>query len=376
MNLLVFSFACSIPSNQSLFSKVEEKRGWDITIVTPSNWRTGFDEVREPKCSEDFDGDLVSVPVWFSGNIPLHIYKSSFISLLRREDPHAIYVHHEAYGLATFQVYFANWLLDQKPIGFYSAQNIKKNYPPPFSLFESFVYSQSDFSFPITERVLSVLREKGYSGPATVLPLGVDASEFHAEDHTPRSEMCSSPEDVLIGYVGRIEEAKGLSTFLDALNHVPAKNYELILIGNGPYEERLFEKARSLGIDEHITHLGYVDHSDISSYISALDMLVLPSETQSDWKEQFGRVIIEALACKTPVVGSDSGEIPHLIRDTGGGLIFPEGDPGSLADRLQTLIGNPERRRELADEGQRVVLRKYTDSARADQFASTIEEAV
>ena len=58
-----------------------------------------------------------------------------------------------------------------------------------------------------------------------------------------------------------------------------------------------------------------------------LDVLVLPSHTTPTWKEQFGRVIVEALWCGVPVVGSDSGEIPWLIELTGGGLVFPEGDP-------------------------------------------------
>ena len=72
-----------------------------------------------------------------------------------------------------------------------------------------------------------------------------------------------------------------------------------------------------------------------------LDVLVLPSRTTPTWKEQFGRVIVEALWCGVPVVGSDSGEIPWLIGLTGGGLMFPEGDHAALAGGSTRLRGRP-----------------------------------
>jgi glycosyltransferase involved in cell wall biosynthesis len=376
MNLLIVSFPCAIPTNQRLFAEVENQKDWNITIVAPPNWKTGFDEVKELERSPEFSGDLRPVPVWLSGNIPLHIYKSSFLSLLRSIDPDAIYVHHEAYGLATAQVYLANWILDQKPIGFYSAQNIKKKYPPPFRYLEGFVHSQSSFSFPITESVLGVLREKGYDGPATILPLGVDCSFYTPDETLSRQKLCPDPDTRIIGYVGRIDQMKGLSTLLNALDHLEDEDCHLVLIGSGPDEDRFVQLADSLGLQDQVTFLGYIDHAEIPSYLATLDVLVLPSETQPDWKEQFGRVIIEALACGTPVVGSDSGSIPHLVRDTEGGLVFPEGDAGTLADRLQTLIDRPERRRELASRGQKVVREKYSNSALAERFATTIERAV
>ena len=89
-----------------------------------------------------------------------------------------------------------------------------------------------------------------------------------------------------------------------------------------------------------------------------LDALVLPSHTTSTWKEQFGRVLIEAMACATPVVGSDSGEIPHVIGAAG--LIYPERDCAALAAQLQLLLDEPRRRAELGGAGRRRVLAYFT----------------
>jgi glycosyltransferase involved in cell wall biosynthesis len=105
-------------------------------------------------------------------------------------------------------------------------------------------------------------------------------------------------------------------------------------------------------------------------------LLVLPSETRPNWKEQFGRVIIEAIACGTPVIGSDSGEIPYVLQATGGGFTFPEGQPEALAEKLQQLILNPLLRSQLVERGRAVVLQNYTNSSLAQRFAQTIEKAV
>jgi glycosyltransferase involved in cell wall biosynthesis len=88
--------------------------------------------------------------------------------------------------------------------------------------------------------------------------------------------------------------------------------------------------------------------------------LALPSLTRPNWKEQFGRVLIEALACGVPVVGSDSGEIPNVIGEAG--LVFAEGDEQALRARLSQLMANPDLRDELARKGRERVLAHYTQA--------------
>jgi glycosyltransferase involved in cell wall biosynthesis len=92
--------------------------------------------------------------------------------------------------------------------------------------------------------------------------------------------------------------------------------------------------------------------------MSLLDVLALPSRTTPRWKEQFGRVLIEAMSCGIPPVGSDSGEIPNVVGDAG--LIFPEGNVNALADRLRTLSVNPDVAARLGEMGRERVIRNYT----------------
>jgi glycosyltransferase involved in cell wall biosynthesis len=101
------------------------------------------------------------------------------------------------------------------------------------------------------------------------------------------------------------------------------------------------------------------------AFYQGLDVFVLPSRTLPNWKEQFGRVLIEAMACAVPVVGSDSGEIPHVIGD--GGLIFPEDDVEALHACLQQLAVDPAAREGLGAVGRARVLANFTMRAVAVQ---------
>jgi glycosyltransferase involved in cell wall biosynthesis len=92
---------------------------------------------------------------------------------------------------------------------------------------------------------------------------------------------------------------------------------------------------------------------------------VLPSRTRPNWKEQFGRALVEAMACEVPVVGSDSGEIPNVIGDAG--LVFPEGDVAALAGHLRRLQDSQDMRRDLGRRGRARVLDRFTQARVAEQ---------
>jgi glycosyltransferase involved in cell wall biosynthesis len=94
------------------------------------------------------------------------------------------------------------------------------------------------------------------------------------------------------------------------------------------------------------------------AFYAGLDLYVQPSLTRTNWKEQFGRVLIEAMACQVPVIGSDSGEIPHVLGDAG--LVFPEGNAAALRAQIETLRSDPSRRAQVGARGRRRVLDNYT----------------
>ncbi|MGG6267569.1 glycosyltransferase [Leptolyngbya sp. AN03gr2] len=376
MKLLIVNHSCTVSVAQQFYAEIERQTGWEITIVVPENWKDEYGIQREVKRWKDFRGQLISIPVWQSGSIPLHSYRSLFVNLLREFNPDFIYLHQEPYALVTLQVYLANYFTIRKPISFFTWQNIFKRYPIPFRQMERWILDHTDVMFPGSYSAEAVMREKGYTGRSVLMPSGIDPTIYYPRSNNLKPELGAKDHEVLIGYVGRVVEQKGLKTLLTALNEIRELPWRLVMVGTGEFDAEFDLIARELNLSDRIEKLGFVPFTDTPNYLSAFDVLVLPSETRANWKEQFGRVIIEAMACGTPVIGSDSGEIPHLINGTEGGLVFPEGDAIALSQRLSELIQNAELRSNYAETGKQSVLSNYTNSLLAQRFAETVKNTV
>jgi glycosyltransferase involved in cell wall biosynthesis len=137
-------------------------------------------------------------------------------------------------------------------------------------------------------------------------------------------------------------------------------------VGNGSERSRLELLGSNLGVRDRVTFRGALAPAAMPDVYGGFDALVVPSRAQSNWKEQFGRVIIEAMACEVPVVGSDSGEIPNVIGDAG--LVYPEGDVEALAERLTGLLGDDTLRAALARRSRRRVLEHFTQARVAERY--------
>jgi glycosyltransferase involved in cell wall biosynthesis len=378
MKLFVVSHACATPVNQRLFAEIERQSGWDIVLVAPSTWIDDYGNERTLERLPGFRADLAPTRVGLNGNVPLHFYRSTFRSLLSFHRPDAIYVHHEPYAAATAQVYLANRAWHGCPIGFFTWQNIEKQYPPPFRQLERMVYRTSAFAFSGSESAETVLRSKGYQGPCTLLPGSVNP-DAHRPDPSAtklRSRLGIAPEEIVFGFMGRVSKVKGLDTTLSALSELNDFPWRFVVVGDGDYRSTFQKSVDRRGLSSRIICTGYVPHTDAAQYLSMFDVLILPSETQPSWKEQFGRVLVEALACGTPLIGSDSGEIPNVIRRTGGGLTFGEGDPSALRSALVCLGKDARMRSSFASNGRDYVLRHHTDEILAERFVGVIRSAV
>ena len=130
-------------------------------------------------------------------------------------------------------------------------------------------------------------------------------------------------------------------------------------------ERHLRRLASELDIGDRVHFEGQIPSTEMPARLRVLDVLALPSLTRPNWKEQFGRVLIEAMACGVPVIGSDSGEIPHVISDAG--LVFPEGNVEALRDHLAHLMANTSLRTELAALGRARALAHYTQARIAEE---------
>jgi glycosyltransferase involved in cell wall biosynthesis len=150
--------------------------------------------------------------------------------------------------------------------------------------------------------------------------------------------------------------------------------WRLHIAGDGPAKPGLMQLAEELDIAHRVHFDGVIASAQMPAYLQQMDVLVLASRSLPNWKEQFGRVLVEAMACETAVVGSQSGEIPHVIGDAG--LTFPEDDAAALHGRLLALIQSGALRDDLGQAGRQRVLNRYTQAQIAAQTVAVYRDMV
>lgn len=352
MKIALLSKAMVVGPYQKKAEELAKLPGVELTVIVPPAWvepRVGVQKL-DAQFTQGYD--MVVTEMRFNGHFHYHYYPA-IGKIIRDLKPDIFHIDEEPYNYATYHAMKAGQRAGAR-ICFFTYQNIMKRYPFPFSSFEKSVYAGADVAVAANQAALEVVRAKGFTKPSLVIPqFGVDPALY--QPGPPQARPANRPPTV--GYIGRLVEEKGVQVLLDAVALL-RQPYRLEIIGSGYYRTELEVQAARLGIRDRIFFRNSVPSRDVPSVLSKIDMLVVPSLTRSNWKEQFGRVIIEAMACEVPVIGSDSGEIPNVIGDAG--VIVPEGDAETLALRIWELVEDRVRRLELAARGRQRVLRYFT----------------
>jgi len=230
-------------------------------------------------------------------------------------------------------------------------QNIVKTYPPPFGYFERRVMERAAgwIAFGTTVFEAQAPRPLYAARPSRVIPPGVDVDGFRP-DAAVRAAVLDRlgwDEDVpVVGFLGRFVPAKGLGVLMHALEGVN-RPWRALVVGGGPMASDL--SAFAALHPGRVRVVTDVAHDDVPEHLNAMDLLCAPSQTTRRWREQFGRMLIEAMACGVPVIASRSGEIPHAVGDAG--LLVDEADVSGWTSAIERLLGDPSLRRDLSARG-------------------------
>lgn len=335
--------------------------GVELTVLIPPAWRDrrGL-QVAEVRPNDHYG--LQIIPLRWNGNYHLHYYPTLSRELARLQ-PDLVHMDEEPYNLATWLGLRAALQLGATGT-FFTWQNLQRLYPPPFRWFEQANYRYAPLAIAGNQAAATVLTAKGYHGEIRVIPqFGIEPRLFSPLT-TPRSPttLCR------IGYAGGLLPEKGIDRLFRACAELRG-DWRLIIAGEGEQADALRALATQLGIAAKIEWRGRIASEAMATFYHDLDLFVLPSRTRPNWKEQFGRVLIEAMACAVPVVGSDSGEIPNVIGAAG--LIFPEEDVVALRGCLQQLLDQPALRQALGATGRTRALQHFTMAAIAEQTVSS-----
>jgi glycosyltransferase involved in cell wall biosynthesis len=389
------SKACVVGAYQR---KLEELAacGVELMVVVPPYWQE--ESRRIPLERLHTRGYHLEVePIRFNGRF--HLFHFPGLGRRIRDfRPDIVHADEEPYNPATLQIIHLARRAGARSL-FFTWQNLYRRYVPPFSWIERYCFRTADRAIAGNAEAVEVLRKKGFDRPVDVIPqFGVDPEIFTSDVRSaishqrvgegesgrvgegplplptqPHHSSLITHHSFRIGYVGRLVEQKGILDLVEAVARLGGER-TLTLVGAGPLQPAIGARAAELGIRARVEIIGGVPSSGMPEIYNSMDALVLPSRTRANWKEQFGRALVEAMACEVPVIGSDSGEIPNVIGDSG--LVFPEGNVDALTSQMKALQASRDLRHDLGARGRDRVLHRFTQASVAEQTYRVYKEMI
>jgi glycosyltransferase involved in cell wall biosynthesis len=206
---------------------------------------------------------------------------------------------------------------------------------------------QCDLVIAPSEGIATVMQDLGVSSPIKVIPNGIDLTPYkHPSPHLSREDIGLSKDATVLMYVGRLSAEKNLPFLLRAFWGVAIARPEvvLVLVGDGPEKDNLYDQVKHSGLEERVKFLGEVDYASIPGHLALADIFVTASQT-----EVHPLSLIEAMACGVPPLGIASPGIEDTIVDDENGFLSPP-DMAAFTAKLMRLVMEPETRRRLAEK--------------------------
>lgn len=354
--LLTIAHSYVVALNRRLAEEMARADGWEVVAAAPKMYAGDLG----PIAFEISAGERCHV-------VPVGVRRSHWphvmsfgpeLKALLDEEWDVVHCWEEPYVLASAQV--ARWTPRSAALVFATFQNIAKRYPLPLRWFERSAMRRANGWIAFGRTAETALGSRStYAGrPHRVIPPGVDLNAFRPDAGWRRSTRAALgwPEDdvPVVGFLGRFVPEKGLRLLTSALDGVP-RPWRALFVGGGPLEPEL--RAWAVTHGDRVRISPGVPHLEVPAHLNALDLLCVPSQTTRRWREQFGRILVEAFACGVAVVASDSGEIPHVVADAG--VRLPESNVAAWSSTIASLLDDGARRCELGRLGR----------ARAQRFA-------
>lgn len=357
--LLVISHTYSAAINHAKLRALAQHSR--LTVIAPRRWPDSLFSVEGPAAPREYA--FHPLRAWFAGRILRHFYNPRTLRRIVAEArPDLVYVEEEPASLVLAQCAALKRWGHYRLVGF-TWENINRRNGVPGV--ERYNLARCDGLIAGNNAAAQVVTAKGFRKALMVTPqLGVDPEHFYPADAT------AAPGRFVVGYVGRFVEDKGLETLWRAARELP--DVQMLWLGGGPLKSQVDQWREDL--HPRLQVVGAVPHEQIAGYLRTLDALVLPSYTTANWKEQFGHVLIEAMACGVPVIGSDSGAIPEVIGEAG--LVVPERDAGALREALARLRADAGLRARLGQAGRDRVLAHYTHAQIAAANAAFFQQVL
>lgn len=337
MNILVIGHSYVVDSNRQFWNQVTQNENATVDIIVPRHWESNLIKKLSYNYNQATDSHfnkIFPIGCFFKGNASLYFFNWYYIfKIFFAKKYDLIFVFQETWAFSVAQVSFIKFLSPNRKSLYYLAvcQNIIKPQLKWVIPWEKLITKNIDKILYCTKEILDVLKWKNINTKTSFFPFSYDQDIYN---------FATKPlgEEIVIGYLGRLSEEKGILCLVNACKRLIRENVKikLLLGGNGPLKDNISE--------EFIEFVGPFKHTEAHHFYQQVNIFVLPSETRKFWKEQFGRVIIESIASGTPVIGSNSGAIPEVLSVLHFDYIFNEGDHEDLSRVIKKLVNDMEQK--------------------------------
>ncbi len=348
MDLLVVSHACFTAINRNVYQLLE-KDGWNLEIVVPKTLLFASGEkTAEPPQPADPPLHYLNL----KGNNPRTYLFESLMELLDQKRPRIILLDNDPVSRLSIQLgkwckKNNAWLFcisnENLPLDIRSAI-IRRGWKAlPAAIIKRVMLKESrklvDGVFTVNGDGEKLFKAAGYRN-VRHMPLGFDPAYFYP-DPVARQQIRDrlALKQKVISYFGRLTREKGIHILIGALAELKSYSWQLMMDSFDPstsaYHAEINHLMKNAGIAERVVFIN-PSHTEIADYMNAADVIVVPSITIPAWKEQYGRVAAEAMACGKTVIASKSGALPGLLN--GHGYLFEEGDVRALAGILKSFL--------------------------------------
>jgi len=359
MKIMFVSHSSVLEYHQQKLKIMSEKYGVEIHLITPFYWYEGGVK------TELFTGNKKikyhPAKVFMLKNKMFHFYYD-VRKFFKEINPDIVHIEEIPFNLVCWQ-FIRQAKKMKKKVLFFTWENIRRKLNPLYRYFYKYSIKNSDCAIAGNEEGKEILKELGFNKDIYVMPqYGINMEDFKPKENP----LPENNKKFRIAFVGRVVPEKGIEILLNAVKNI--KNIELIIAGKGndDYENKIKKQIIENNLNDRVEFKGFVSRKEMPDFLNKIHIVVLPSITTESWKEQFGRILIEAFAAKVAVIGSSSGEIPNVIN--GAGLIFKEGDSDDLKNKILMLINDKKLFCENIEKGFKRVKENYTNEILAEKI--------
>ena len=329
-------------TTQERIQNIREMGSIETGLLSPKKWKSK--DYKSCKMLEKGSSHIEYFPsgVLLNGMDGGHIYNPiTVFKAIKKFKPDLIYFDQEVFSLSAFEMAIFSKFFSI-PLVAVNAENIMDKKL-------SFIRKWTRKFVLETAKAIRIeckggeycLRNWGYKGHLALIPFEIDTKKFY-----PTRDK---KKEFVIGYIGRLTYKKGLDVFLKAAQKLKKENFQfkVVIVGEGPEKNKLKALSKYLDIENIVSWKDTIEFDKVPEVMRNFNAFVLPSRAGRIWKEQFGRVIIEAMASGVPVIGTTSGSIPEVIGRND--MLFPEDHDEKLAEIIKKLMNDKKFKREIAE---------------------------